>query len=117
MATETKGKITYATMSGERMEDLHRELDGAIERVKSLFGKSYPMFIGGRAVRASSEFEDRSPIDTRILLGKFQSGSREQVREAIAAARAAFPAWSARPWRERVALLKKVADGIRARRW
>src|SRR5205807_8656794 len=68
-------------------------------------------------VRASSEFDDRSPIDTRILLGRFQSGSREQVREAIAAARAAFPAWSARPWRERVSLLKKVADGIRARRW
>src|SRR5713101_1749386 len=73
--------------------------------------------IGGREARASTEFDDRSPIDTRILLGRFQSASREQVREAIAAAKAAFPAWSARPWRERVALLKKVADGIRARRW
>src|SRR5438874_12305050 len=120
MATETKAgqpKITYATMTADRMEDLHRELDGAIDRVKARFGKSYPMFVGGREVRASSEFDDRSPIDTRILLGRFQSGSREQVREAIAAARAAFPAWSARPWRERVSLLKTVAEGIRARRW
>jgi 1-pyrroline-5-carboxylate dehydrogenase len=118
MATETKSpKITYATMTADRMEDLHRELDGAIERVKTRFGRSYPMMIGGREVRASSDFDDRSPIDTRILIGSFQSGSREQVRDAIAAARAAFPAWSARPWRERVALLKKVADGIRARRW
>ena len=118
MATETKSpKITYATMTADRMEDLHRELDGAIEHVKTRFGRSYPMMIGGREVRASSEFDDRSPIDTRILIGRFQSGSREQVRDAIAAARAAFPAWSARPWRERVALLKKVADGIRARRW
>jgi 1-pyrroline-5-carboxylate dehydrogenase len=75
------------------------------------------MFIAGREVRASSEFDDRSPIDTRILLGRFQSGSRDQVRDAVAAARAAFPAWSARPWRERVSLLRKVADGIRARRW
>ena len=73
--------------------------------------------IGGQEVRSSSEFEDRSPIDTRILLGRFQSASREQVRDAIAAARLAFPAWSARPWSERVALLKKVADAIRARRW
>src|SRR5438067_7315547 len=118
MATETNApKITYATMTADRMEDLHRELDASIDRVKAWFGKSYPMFIGGREVRASSEFEDRSPFDTRILLARFQSGSREQVREAIAAARAAFPAWSARPWRERVTLLKKVADGIRARRW
>src|SRR5207247_6563071 len=73
--------------------------------------------IGGREVRAASEFDDRSPIDTRMLLGTFQSASREQTRDAVAAARAAYPAWSALPWTERVALLKKVADGIRARRW
>ena len=66
---------------------------------------------------AANEFDDRSPIDTRILLGTFQSASREQTRDAIAAAKAAYPAWSARPWSERVALLKKVADRIRARRW
>jgi 1-pyrroline-5-carboxylate dehydrogenase len=110
-------KITYATMSGERMEDLHRELDRAIERVRTSFGRSYPLMIGGREVHAAGEFEDRSPIDTRILLGTFQQASREQARDAIAAAKAAFPAWSARPWAERVALLKKVADRIRARRW
>ena len=113
----TDTKITYATMTGDRMEDVHRELDRAIESVRTTFGRSYPLMIDGRDVRAGSEFEDRSPIDTRILLGTFQQASREQAREAIAAAKAAYPAWSARPWTERVALLKKVADGIRARRW
>ena len=119
MATETKPqtKITYATMTADRMEDLHRELDAAIEQVKATFGRSYPLVIGGKEVRASTEFDDRSPIDTRILLGTFQSASREQVREAIAAARAAYPAWSARPWRDRVALVRKVADAIRNHRW
>jgi len=110
-------KITYATMSGDQMEELHRELDAAIERVRASFGRSYPLMIGGREVRAASQFEDRSPIDTRILLGTFQQASRGQARDAIAAAKAAYPAWSARPWTERVALLKKVADNIRARRW
>src|SRR5256885_3319607 len=95
-------KITYATMSGGQMEDLHRELDRAIDAVRASFGRSYPLIIGGREVRASAEFEDRSPIDTRIVLGAFQSASREQVRDAIAAAQAAFPAWSARPWTDRV---------------
>jgi 1-pyrroline-5-carboxylate dehydrogenase len=99
------------------MDELHRALDAAIDQVRSSFGRSYPLMIAGREVRAAAQFEDRSPIDTRILLGSFQTASREQVRDAIAAARAAFPAWSGRPWQERVALLKKVAEGIRARRW
>jgi 1-pyrroline-5-carboxylate dehydrogenase len=112
-----QAKITYATMSADRMEDLHRELDEAIARATSSFGRSYPLMIGGREVRAPSEFDDRSPIDTRMLLGTFQSASRQQVGDAIGAAKAAFPAWSARPWRDRVSLLKKAADGIRKRRW
>src|SRR5712692_6384890 len=94
-------KVTYATMGGDRMEDLHRELDRAIDRVRRSFGGRYPLMIGGREVAAASEFDDRSPIDARILLGTFQQASRQQVREAIAAARTAFPAWSARPWPER----------------
>ncbi len=110
-------KITYATMTADRMEDLHRELDRAIEQAKTTFGKSYPLMIGGKEVRASAEFDDTSPIDTRIVLGRFQQGGREHVRRAIAAAKAAFPEWSARPWRERVRLLKRVADAVRARRW
>ena len=110
-------KITYATMTGDRMDDVHRELDQAIERVKATFGKSYPLIVGGREVLAASEFDDRSPIDTRVLLGRFQSASRDQARQAIAAARAAFPAWSALPWQDRVARMKKVADAIRDHRW
>jgi 1-pyrroline-5-carboxylate dehydrogenase len=120
MAADAKGarmKITYATMTADRMEDLHRELDRAIEQAPSTFGRSYPLIIGGQVVRSSSEFEDRSPIDTRTLLGRFQSASREQVRDAVAAARGAFPGWSARPWSERVAMLKQVAETIRVRRW
>jgi 1-pyrroline-5-carboxylate dehydrogenase len=115
--TRAQPKITYATMSGDRMEELHQSLDRAIEQVKGTFGRSYPLVIGGRDERGPEEFEDRSPIDTRLLLGRFQSASREQVREAIAAARAAYPAWSARPWRERVNLMKKVADAIHSHRW
>src|SRR5262249_11769506 len=109
----TQQKITYATMSSDRLADLHRELDGAIESVSKTFGKRYPLMVAGREVYSAGEFDDRSPIDTRVLLGTFQQGSREQVREAIAAARAACRAWSATRWQERVALLKKVADGIR----
>jgi 1-pyrroline-5-carboxylate dehydrogenase len=110
-------KITYATMSADRMDALHREIDAAIERVKPTFGRTYPLMIDGRAVRAPAEFDVHSPIDTRLLLGRFQNAGRDAVRDAVAAARDAFPAWSARSWRDRVLQLKKVADRIRANRW
>jgi 1-pyrroline-5-carboxylate dehydrogenase len=97
--------------------NLHVEFDAALERVKGTLGRDYPMFIGGVPVNASEQFDDRSPIDTRILLGRFQGGGREHVQQAIAAARAAYPAWSGLPWQERVRLLKKVADTIRTHQY
>lgn len=109
-------KITYATMSADQMADLHRELDAAIEQVKSGFGRTHPMFIDGMAVEGPSVFEDRSPIDTRILLGQFQEASVEQVREAIAAARRAQPGWSRTPWEERVRIVRRVGERIREHR-
>src|SRR5260221_12038632 len=103
-------KITYATLGGEQLDDLHRALDKAIANAPETFGREYLLRIDGQPVRAERQFEDRSPIDTSVLLGKFQEGTREHVRSAIAAARAAYPAWAARTWQERVAMVRKVAE-------
>src|SRR5207247_3403450 len=48
-------------------------------------------------------------------MGTFARGTRQDVRDAIAAAREAFPAWGGRPWQERVAILRRVADVISER--
>ena len=114
---KTTMKITYATMSAEQMADLHAALDDAIVEVRKSFGRTYPMVIDGKPVESGRTFEDESPIDTRWILGHFQSGGREHVRQAIAAARKAYPAWSGLPWQKRVEYLRKVADAIRHHRW
>lgn len=115
--SQTQSKVTYATMSADQMSDLHRDLDAAIERVKQGFGRSHPMFVNGREVEGrGGPFEDRSPIDTRILIGRFTSATREQTQDAIAAARAAFPAWSRVPWEERVRIVRKIGARIREHR-
>lgn len=110
-------KVTYATMSAGQMEGLHLAMEQAASEVAAGFGQSHPMFIGGKAVQGTGEFEDRSPIDTRVVLGRFQKGTRDQVKEAIAAARAAQPGWAARSWEERVGLVRKVGEAIRSERW
>ncbi len=87
-------KITYTTMTAERMEGIHAELDGAIGQVQGQFGASHHHFIGGKPVSSSVLFDDVSPHDTRILLGRFPEASLDQVREAVRVARTAAQALS-----------------------
>jgi 1-pyrroline-5-carboxylate dehydrogenase len=110
-------KITYATLGGDQLEDLHRELDRAITRVQETFGREYQLYINGEYVKAAEQFDDRSPIDTSIVLAKFQKGGREHVKAAVTAARGAYPAWASLPWQERLVYVRRLADQIRKHRW
>jgi len=107
-------RLTYATMF-DPPEELHRSYEKALAAVKASLGQTYPMFIGGKERLAAEIFEDRSPIDYGWLLGRFQKGTAQDAKDAIAAARAAFPAWSGLPWRKRVAYLRKAAALIEKR--
>ena len=109
-------KVTYATMMADRIDDVHRELDRSIAAVRTRFGETHPMYIGGVPVTAAEQFDDRSPIDTRTLLGRFQRGSRDHVRDAVRAAREAYPQWSSMRWDDRVDLLRRLAQIIHANR-
>jgi 1-pyrroline-5-carboxylate dehydrogenase len=109
-------KITYATLGGESLEELHRELDAAIARAPQAFGSEHLLHINGKFIKADSQFDDRSPIDTSILIGRFQQGTREHVKSAIVAARAAYPAWAALRWQDRVSYVRRIADAIRNHR-
>jgi 1-pyrroline-5-carboxylate dehydrogenase len=117
MATTTpRMKITYATLSADN-EELQSAFDAAVERVRGELGRSYPMLIGAEERRGETEFEDRSPIDASIVVSRFPVGTRQDVRDAIAAARAAFPAWRDLGWRRRLELIRRAADLISERQF
>jgi acyl-CoA reductase-like NAD-dependent aldehyde dehydrogenase len=107
-------KLTYSTMFDPPAE-LHQSFEAALAAVRARMGGTHPMWIGGRTREAASTFEVRSPIDRDWLLGRFAQGTRGDVEDAVAAARAAFPAWAATPWRERVAMLRRAAALIEER--
>ena len=110
-------KITYATLGGEALDDLHRALDEAIARAPQTFGREHLLYINGEFVKAEKQFDDRSPIDTSILLGHFPARhERTRARSAIAAARAAYPAWAALSWQRRLVHVRRIADAIREHR-
>ncbi len=74
------------------------------------------VFISGtwRQGTGAEELVERSSIDDQ-LLGQVQSASEAQVDEAVQAASAAFPIWSATPRAERTAKLHEIAEALEAR--
>jgi 1-pyrroline-5-carboxylate dehydrogenase len=117
MATATpRMKITYATLSADN-EELQSAFDQAIEAARGELGRSYPMIIGAEERAGDELFEDRSPIDTEIVVSRFPVGERKDVKDAIAAARAAFPAWRDLGWRKRIEFMRRAAELISERQF
>ncbi|HET6204457.1 MAG TPA: aldehyde dehydrogenase family protein [Planctomycetota bacterium] len=109
-------KITYTTL-GANLEEFHRAFDEAAIEVQRGLGKAHPLEIGAESRTGAGLFEDRSPCDTRLLVGRFPKGTREDFRAAFTAAKAAYPAWSRTPWGERVARVRAAAETIADRRF
>ncbi len=110
-------RITYATMEADQ-DELHRAFDAAVERIdRELRGKTFPMLIGGKRCEAAEKLPVYSPMDTREPLIAFQKGTRDDAREAIAAAKAAWPTWKALPWEERCQIVDRVAGMITENRF
>jgi aldehyde dehydrogenase (NAD+) len=57
-----------------------------------------------------------NPSDTNDVVGQYARATKEDAQAAIAAAKAAFPAWSRSGLLERHAVLRKTSDEITARK-
>ncbi|AEG48154.1 Aldehyde Dehydrogenase [Sphingobium chlorophenolicum L-1] len=77
------------------------------------FGSDYTMTINGKAVISDDHFEAFNPA-TEEVLAVVPDASRDQLDQAVAAAKAAFTSWSARPVAERQAMVAAIGDAIEA---
>jgi 1-pyrroline-5-carboxylate dehydrogenase len=116
MTTESQPrlKITYATLRADN-EELHRLYEAGLAEAKRELDGHHPNVIGGKERDGDGETTVASPIDRNLILGHFAKGTRADVRDAIAAARAAQPAWAATPWRDRLAVIRRAAELISER--
>ncbi len=71
-------------------------------------------YIDGRRVASPDRFSDLSPVDGSHL-AEVSAGGQAEAGAAVTAARKAFPAWAALGPEGRLPILKRFADGIRAR--
>jgi 5-carboxymethyl-2-hydroxymuconic-semialdehyde dehydrogenase len=67
--------------------------------------------INGRSVDSTETFTTVNPA-TQEVLAEVADGGAAEVHAAVAAAKAAFPAWAGRPAPERAALMRKLGELI-----
>ena len=70
--------------------------------------------IDGRTVASAETFETRDPA-TQEVLAEVSSGGLNEVNQAVAAAKAAFPKWAATPATDRAKIMRKAAELLRER--
>lgn len=75
------------------------------------FSSNFTMTIDGKPVSSELQIEAINPA-TEEVIAAVPDATREQLDAAVASAKAAFPAWSARPLAERQALVARIGDAI-----
>jgi acyl-CoA reductase-like NAD-dependent aldehyde dehydrogenase len=73
-------------------------------------------FIGGEWVEGARTVPNINPSDTSDVIGEYAQGDDAQARQAIAAARAAFPKWSTSTPQQRFDALDFIGSEILARK-
>ena len=83
-------------------------------QLKTGLGDQFRLLIGGKLVPGAASFDVINPA-TEQVVAQCPRADLNQLNEAVAAARKAFPSWAATPLAERAKLLNRLADTIEAR--
>ncbi|HXB22646.1 MAG TPA: aldehyde dehydrogenase family protein [Candidatus Solibacter sp.] len=80
--------------------------------------KTYKNLIGGAWVSAHSgqTFENLNPADTRDVIGIFQASGKQDVDDAVAAAKNAFERWRLVPAPKRAEIIYRTGEILAARK-
>ncbi len=121
MAT-AKAKLKMKEFTNEPFIDFSypankKKMEQALAKVKSEFGREYPMWIGGKKVITAGKRKSTNPSRPSEVIGVFQDASKELAIEAIEAANKYFDVWKKVPAEQRAKYLFKVASIVRSRKF
>ena len=113
----TATKITYTSTSGD-LEEFHLRFDDALDGIRRDADQLHAFYIAGEPVQTPDDpLVVRSPIDTKLVLGRFSAARVADVNSAVHAARRSQRDWASRSWQDRVSLLRGAASIIRERKY
>jgi RHH-type proline utilization regulon transcriptional repressor/proline dehydrogenase/delta 1-pyrroline-5-carboxylate dehydrogenase len=92
------------------------QLRAALTSVGTQLGRRWPLIIGGRRIADREYVPSVNPARPAQIVGYWAKATDADAETAVAAARAAFPAWRATPADTRAGILERAADLMEARR-
>jgi 1-pyrroline-5-carboxylate dehydrogenase len=102
-------RITYATMSADN-EELNNAYEKAVAEAEDRLGKTYGVVVNGESRTDRDTYDERSPIDNDIVVGRYAQATDQDIDDAIAAAEAFQPEWEATGWEGRRDLMLHAAE-------
>lgn len=109
-------KITYSTMSADN-EELNDAYEKGVAEARSMLGQTHPLLISGEQRFTDETYEELSPIDRDIVVGRYSQATPVDVDDAVRAAKAFQPTWARTDWRERVGLLRRAGEILEERQF
>ncbi len=112
-----EGRFENEPPTNFALEPNRAAMRDALAAVRTQLGRTYPGVVGGSALPVTKTIDRANPSRMSELIGRTAAATAEQANAAVAAALAAFDGWRDTPVAERAALLTRVADQFRRRRF
>ncbi|MFQ6133807.1 MAG: L-glutamate gamma-semialdehyde dehydrogenase, partial [Armatimonadota bacterium] len=98
-------------------EEARHQMREALAGVAQRLGGQHPLVIGGERVTTEATIASPDPAHKAQVVGVAACAGSAEAEAAVAAAKAAFPAWRDTPAEERASYLFRAAEVMRRRRW
>src|SRR5260370_11041439 len=89
----------------------------ALKKVKSEFGRDYPMWLNGHKVTTTEKRTSTNPSRPLEIIGVFQNATAEMARQAVEDAHKYFDTWKRVGPQERAKCLFRAAQIVRERKF
>jgi len=99
------------------LEENRARMRDALAKVAGGLGRRHPIVIAGRKISDREMVASVNPARTSQVVGHWARATVADADLAVASARAAWPAWAAKPASERADILDRAASLMEARRF
>ena len=117
MATATLSPFRNEQVTDFSQPANRHAMEEALKKVRSGFGREYPLRIGGEQISTGDKLISVNPSNTAEVVGIHHKATAELANRVVEESAAAFPKWAATPEKDRVHMAVEVARIIRDRKF